>query len=142
MKKSIYVVNGPNLNLLGKREPEIYGKETLVDIEKEMRKFVEGLSWDLHFFQSNIEGEIINHIQKTVSENANGLIINPGGLTHTSVSILDALLLLKVPIVEVHLSQIYKREEFRQKSYVSKVSTGVICGFGAKGYILALEALK
>ena len=92
--------------------------------------------------QSNIEGEIINHIQKPVSENANGLIINPGGLTHTSVSILDALLLLKIPIVEVHLSQIYKREEFRQKSYISKASTGVVCGFGAKGYILALEALK
>jgi 3-dehydroquinate dehydratase-2 len=142
MKKSIYVVNGPNLNLLGKREPEIYGKETLADIEKEMQKFAEEPGWDLHFFQSNIEGEIIDHIQKTVSENADGLIINPGGLTHTSISILDALLLLKIPIVEVHLSQIYKREEFRQKSYVSKASTGVVCGFGAKGYILALEALK
>jgi 3-dehydroquinate dehydratase-2 len=138
--KPILIVNGPNLNLLGHREPEIYGTTTLDDIAKMsgVRAAEYGLKVDLR--QSNHEGEIVEWIQ-WARENACGLIVNAGAFTHTSVAILDALQTLSIPVIEVHLSNIFRREEFRSHSYVSLAATGVICGLGAKGYELAIEAI-
>ncbi|NBO18110.1 MAG: type II 3-dehydroquinate dehydratase [Proteobacteria bacterium] len=140
MPVKILLVNGPNLNTLGTREPEIYGRETLAQIEKNCIAHAKALKLELSVFQSNHEGEIIEAIQqaRTVYQ---GVIINPGAFTHTSVAIMDALLLLTCPIIEVHLSNIHAREEFRHHSYVSKVAKGVICGLGAKGYLMALDAM-
>jgi 3-dehydroquinate dehydratase-2 len=137
----IIILNGPNLNLLGEREKTQYGSFTLKEIEVNCKEFANGNGIILSMFQSNIEGEIIEEIQKSRSEQ-HGLIINAGGYTHTSVSIHDALKILKIPIIELHISNIYNREEFRHKSLISKVSKGIICGFGANGYIMALNAMN
>ena len=141
MTKLVYVLNGPNLNLLGTREPEIYGKTTLADIEKMVADRAVTLGLKADFRQSNSEGELVTWIQEA-REAACGLILNAAAYSHTSIAILDALSALEIPIIEVHLSNIYKREEFRHHSYVSPVAQGVICGLGAQGYELALEAIR
>ena len=136
----VLVIHGPNLNMLGKREPEIYGTETLEKINEALFQRARGYHITLETFQSNHEGDIVAKIQAAMSD-CKGLIINPAAFAHTSMAILDALLLLSVPIIEVHLSNIYKREPFRQKSLVAAAATGQISGLGAMGYILALEAI-
>ena len=141
MKYKIIVINGPNLNLLGEREKEKYGDISLKKIETECLDFAAKNNIELTFKQSNIEGEIVSLIQECRNKYS-GLIINAAGYTHTSVSILDALMVLKIPIIELHITNIYNREEFRHKSLISKAATGIICGFGVKGYIMALEATK
>ena len=138
----VLVINGPNLNLLGKREIEIYGKESLKDIEINTKKFAENNNLELFFKQSNEESEIINLIQDCLDGAYKGLIINAGAYTHTSVAIFDALKAIKIPIIEIHLSNINKREEFRKKSFISEVANGVIFGFGSYGYILGVMAMK
>jgi len=140
MAASILIVNGSNLNMLGTREPEIYGTETLADIEILCHKTAEKFGLSVECVQSNVEGELVNFIQQKGMK-ADGLIINAGAYTHTSIALLDALSMLKNPVVEVHLSNIFRREEFRHQSYISRAATGVICGFGSKGYVLAIEAL-
>ncbi len=140
MSQTIMVLNGPNLNLLGTRQPEIYGSQTLDDIESGMKKHAQTHELDIDFRQSNHEGELVTWIQQAGKASA-GVIINPGAYTHTSVAIMDALLACDIPIIELHLSNPHSREKFRRKSYVSPVATGVICGFGAHGYVLALEAM-
>jgi 3-dehydroquinate dehydratase-2 len=139
-QKPIYVLNGPNLNLLGKREPEIYGRDTLKDVEALCSARAEALSLAIDFRQTNVEGELISWIQEADKSGA-GVILNAAAYTHTSVGLYDALLAVDVPVIEVHLSNPYKRETFRHKSFVSPAASGVICGFGAKGYELALEAM-
>ena len=139
--KKIIILNGPNLNLLGEREKSQYGNATLKDIENNCIDFASKNEIKLSFYQSNVEGELVNQIQNSRIEQ-DGLIINAGGYTHTSVAIHDALKILKIPIIELHISNVYNREEFRHKSLISKVAKGVICGFGANGYILALTAMK
>ena len=141
MNKKILIINGPNLNLLGEREQSQYGKNTINDIENECIKLSEEFNDKIEFFQSNIEGEIVNKIQQVRNE-FDGVIINAAGFTHTSVSIRDALEILKIPIIEVHISNIYKREEFRRKSLLSGVVTGGIFGLGIECYILAIKALQ
>ena len=141
MMKKIIILNGPNLNLLGEREKSQYGSFTLQDIETNCKEFAKKNDLELTMFQSNIEGELIEKIQQSRDEQ-NGLIINAGGYTHSSVAIHDALKILKIPIIELHISNIYNREDFRHKSLISKVAKGVICGFGEEGYIMALEAMK
>ena len=139
--KKIIILNGPNLNLLGEREKSQYGSFTLKEIENSCKEYANENDLDLSLFQSNIEGEIVEKIQDS-RLNKDGLIINAGGYTHTSVAIHDALKILKIPIIELHISNIYNREEFRQKSLISEVAKGIICGFGADGYIMALQAIK
>jgi len=139
--KPVLILNGPNLNLLGTREPEIYGSATLDDIRTQCERHASALSISLQFRQSNHEGELVDWIQE-VREHHSGLIINAGAFTHTSIAIHDALLALSQPIIEVHLSNLFRREEFRHHSYVSKPAHGVICGFGAFGYLMALDAMK
>ena len=139
--KKIIILNGPNLNLLGEREKSQYGSFTLKEIENSCKEYANENDLDLSLFQSNIEGEIVEKIQDS-RLNKDGLIINAGGYTHTSVAIHDALKILKIPIIELHISNIYNREEFRQKSLISKVARGIICGFGAEGYIMALQAIR
>ncbi len=136
----VLILNGPNLNMLGTRQPEVYGTATLADIEAACQARAPALGLAVECRQSNSEGELIGWIQAARNE-AQAVIINPGAYSHTSVAILDALLAVDLPIVEVHLSNIHRREEFRHHSYVSKAAQGVICGFGARGYIMALEAL-
>ena len=136
----IIILNGPNLNLLGEREKDQYGNTTLKDIENICLDYAKKNKINLSFFQSNIEGELVNLIQSS-RNNQHGLIINAGGYTHTSVAIHDALKILKMPIIELHISNIYNREEFRHKSLISKVAKGIICGFGADGYLLSLKAM-
>jgi 3-dehydroquinate dehydratase-2 len=138
--KLVFILNGPNLNLLGQREPEIYGAETLSGIKDMTEAAARNLSLSIDFRQTNHEGVLVDWIQEA-GQKASALIINPGAYTHTSIAILDALLALQIPAVEVHLSNIHAREAFRQHSYISKAAKGVICGFGAYGYILALQAL-
>ena len=138
--KKIIILNGPNLNLLGEREISQYGDTTLKDVEKSCEEFAGENNLKISFFQSNIEGELVEKIQES-RKDQDGLIINAGGYTHTSVAIHDALKILKLPIIELHISNIYNREEFRHKSLISKVANGVICGFGANGYIMALNAM-
>jgi len=141
MKHKIIVINGPNLNLLGEREKEKYGNITLKHIEKECKNFAKKKDIQITFKQSNIEGKIVNYIQDS-RKKFHGLIINAAGYTHTSVSIRDALTILTIPIVELHITNIYNREEFRHKSLMSKAARSIICGFGTQGYILALQGLK
>ena len=140
--KQIFIINGPNLNLLGEREPDIYGNTTLEDLENDLKQIVieNDLNIDLVFMQSNSEGEIVDQVQKAGKEAA-GLIINAGGLSHSSVSILDGLLSIKIPKIEVHISNLFSREEFRQHSYLSKGVDGFICGFGINGYALEIQGL-
>ena len=137
----IIILNGPNLNLLGEREKNQYGSITLDNIEKNCREFADKNNIVLSFFQSNIEGELVEKIQNSRNDQQ-GLILNAGGYTHTSVAIHDSLKILKIPIIELHITNIYNREEFRHKSLVSKLAKGVICGFGAEGYIMALKAMN
>ena len=137
---NILIINGPNLNLLGEREKEKYGNISLKDIEANCKEFSNENDIILSLFQSNIEGELVEEIQNS-RDNQDGLIINAGGYTHTSVAIHDALKILKIPIIELHISNIYNREEFRHKSLISKVAKAVICGFGAEGYIMSLKAM-
>ena len=141
MKQKIIIINGPNLNLLGVREKEKYGITTLKQIEKDCKNFGKKKNIQITFKQSNIEGKIIDYIQDS-RKKFDGLIINAAGYTHTSVAIRDALMILTIPIVELHITNIYNREEFRHKSLISKIATSVICGFGTKGYIMALEGIK
>ena len=138
----ILVINGPNLNLLGKREVEIYGKTSLKEIESETKEYAKNNDLEVEFKQSNEESEMINWIQSCMKNNYRGLLINAGAYTHTSIAIFDALKAIKIPIVEIHLSNIHKREEFRKKSYISEVADGVIFGFGSYSYILAVMAIK
>jgi len=137
----IIILNGPNLNLLGEREKNQYGNFTLKDVEKNCNDYADMNYIKLTLFQSNLEGELVDQIQKSRNKQ-DGLIINAGGYTHTSVAIHDALKILKIPIIELHISNIYNREEFRHKSLISKVAKGVICGFGAEGYIMSLHAMN
>ena len=141
MLKQIYVINGPNLNLLGTRETDIYGSQNLKDIEKSSMIEARKYKFNLKFFQSNEEGLIVDFIQEA-SREANGIIINAAGYTHTSIAILDALLAVKIPTIEVHITNIYRREDFREKSLISRGAIGIICGFGIKGYIMALDSIK
>jgi 3-dehydroquinate dehydratase-2 len=138
VSKLVFVLNGPNLNLLGKRQPEIYGRETLADIEASCRKVAAELGLEIRFHQSNREYEIIDWIQEA-REVGSGIVINPAAFTHTSVAILDALNAFEGPVVEVHISNVHKREPFRHHSYVSLRADGVIVGLGAQGYALALQ---
>jgi len=140
MTKPIYVLNGPNLNMLGLREPHIYGSETLDDVRGMVESHAQGLGLAVSFRQTNSEGELVTWIQEART-GASGIIINAGAYTHTSVAILDALTAAEVPVVEVHLSNIFRREPFRHHSYVSPAAFGVLCGFGPKGYLLALDGL-
>jgi len=137
---NILVIHGPNLNLLGEREPELYGNLSLASINETITKKAEELGCRVKIYQSNSEGEIVNLIQNA-RRWAKGIIINPAAYTHTSIAIRDAILAVGIPCVEVHLSNVYKRESFRHRSFISPVSIGQICGFGPLGYILALEAL-
>ncbi len=141
MSKKIIIINGPNLNLLGTREPEIYGSDSLDDLKTIVASHVEKKYPDLvvDFYQSNTEGEIVDKIQE--SSSLNGIIINAGGLSHSSISILDALLSSKIPKIEVHISNLFSREEFRQNSYISKGVDGFVCGFGINGYLLAVDGI-
>ena len=139
--KKIIILNGPNLNLLGEREKNQYGSFSLSEVEKNCEKFASKNNFIISFYQSNMEGELVNEIQKA-RNNQNGLIINAGGYTHTSVAIHDALKVLNIPIIELHISNIYNREVFRHKSLISKVAKGVICGLGADGYLLSLQAIN
>ena len=141
MMSKIIILNGPNLNLLGEREKEKYGNITLKDIENNCKEFAIKNNINLSLFQSNMEGELVEEIQKARKEQQ-GLILNAGAYTHTSVAIHDALKVLKIPIIELHITNIYNREEFRHKSLISKIATSVLCGFGTDGYIMALQAMK
>ena len=141
MAQTIYVLNGPNLNLLGTREPEKYGHSTLADVEKLCRETAARFGLDIVFRQSNSEGELVNWIQEAHTKGAAGLIINPAGYTTTSIAILDALLIMKAPVIEIHITNIHARESFRQHSYVSKAAKAVIAGCGIEGYALAIRGL-
>jgi len=136
----ILVVHGPNLNLLGKREPEIYGTQTLADIDADLSVLAKELGVEIDSIQSNHEGELIDRIQESMGH-ADGILINPGGFTHSSVALRDALVATDLPVVEIHLSNVYARESFRKRSYVSPIAIGVISGLGAQGYQFGLEAL-
>ena len=140
MRPIIYVLNGPNLNLLGSRQPEIYGRETLADVEAECRRVGADLGLEIEFRQTNAEFQLIDWIHES-RERAAGIVLNPAALSHTSVAVLDALKTCEFPILEVHISNIHQREEFRHHSFVSRVAAGVICGFGTQGYLLALQRL-
>lgn len=141
MAQTIYVLNGPNMNLLGTREPDKYGRATLADVEKLCRATAERFGFALEFCQSNSEGELVNWIQDAHAKKAAGLVINPAGYTTTSIAILDALLAVQLPVIEIHITNIHQRESFRQNSYVSKAAKAVICGFGIDGYALAISGL-
>ncbi|WP_224000882.1 type II 3-dehydroquinate dehydratase [Aureimonas sp. SA4125] len=140
MTRPIFILNGPNLNLLGKRQPEIYGRETLADVEGECRQQAETLGLAIRFHQSNAEFQIIDWIHEA-REAGSGIIINPAAFTHTSVAILDALNTFDGPVLEVHISNVHKREAFRHHSYVSLRAEGVIAGFGVEGYVLAVRRM-
>ncbi|HET6185095.1 MAG TPA: type II 3-dehydroquinate dehydratase [Acetobacteraceae bacterium] len=140
MSRLVFLLNGPNLNLLGKRQPHIYGHETLADVERDCRALAAELKLDLRFHQSNREYEIIDWIHEA-REGAAGIVINPAAFTHTSVAILDALNAFDGPVVEIHISNVHQREEFRHHSFVSRRADGVIAGFGTQGYQLALRRM-
>ena len=137
---NILIINGPNLNLLGEREKDKYGKTSLTEIKRDCLSFSKEHNINLTFFQSNVEGEIVNEIQNA-RKKQHCVIINAGGYTHTSVAIHDALKILNIPIIELHITNIYKREDFRHKSLISGVVTGIICGLGINGYILAINSM-
>jgi len=141
MAKTIYVLNGPNLNSLGSREPEKYGHSTLADVEKLCRDTAKRFGLEVDFRQSNHEGEIVDAFHEAKKKKAVGVVINPAGYTTTSVAILDAIYAVQLPTVEVHITNIHQREEYRHHSYISKGAKAVICGFGVEGYALAIEGL-
>jgi 3-dehydroquinate dehydratase-2 len=138
--KKVLVIHGPNLNMLGRREPEIYGHQTLDEINSRLLSLGENLGLEIEAFQSNREGEIVEQIQLAMGSH-DGILINPAAYTHTSIAIRDALSLLDIPVVEIHLSNIYKREPFRHKSLIADIAAARISGFGARGYLLGLEGL-
>lgn len=138
---NILVLHGPNLNLLGQREPEIYGHRTLADIDEELARLGDQLGARVESLQSNHEGALIDRLQQAMQDGTSGILINPGGLTHTSIALRDAISALSMPVVEVHLSNIHARESFRNQSYISPVACGVVCGFGPDSYLLALRAI-
>lgn len=142
MNMKILVINGPNINFLGKREPEIYGSDTLEDLNSRLSDYVKSFRDDVtvEFFQSNSEGHIVDRIQNAYGS-YDGILINPAAYTHTSIAIRDAILATSIPVVEVHISNIFKREEFRQRSFVSDVSMGVVSGFGLNSYFLGIKGL-
>ena len=140
MASSILILNGPNLNLLGTRETAIYGHESLADIEAQCRRHAEGLGFGLEFRQTNLEGELVGWIQAAAGTHA-GIMLNAGAYSHTSIAIPDALKAVGLPVVEVHLTNIHRRESFRHRSHVSAVANGVICGFGGHGYLIGLDAM-
>ena len=140
-QKKILVLHGPNLNMLGKREKNVYGKVSLEKINSELKSLAKKFNLSLEIKQSNIEGELVNFLQKASKNGTSGVLINPAAYTHTSVAIRDAILAIKLPVVEVHLSNIYKREEFRHKSLIAPVALGQISGFGKESYLLGLKAL-
>jgi 3-dehydroquinate dehydratase-2 len=140
MEKKLLIVNGPNVNLLGRREPEIYGSETLADLERVVADECGRLGLACEFFQSNHEGALIDRIHRAREDGTTAIIINPGGLTHTSVALRDALAAVALPTIEVHLSNLYRREPFRHQSLTAGVAVGVISGFGIRGYLLAVQA--
>ena len=141
MSDTVYVLNGPNLNLLGTREPEKYGRATLADVEKLVRDKAASFGWTVEFRQSNHEGELVDWIQEAAAKKAVGVVLNPAAYTTTSIALLDAILAIKLPVVEIHITNIHARESFRHDSYVSKAARAVICGFGVEGYALALAGL-
>ena len=141
MSSNIIIINGPNLNLLGEREQSQYGSIKYEDLKNESLEYSKGLGINIDFTQSNIEGEIVTLIQDA-RKKYDGLIINAAGFTHTSIAIRDALVIFKKPSIELHISNIYKREKFRHKSMISGIATGIICGLGANGYILAINAMQ
>ena len=141
MKNKIIVINGPNLNLLGEREKSKYGNTTLNNLKEQCVDYAKKNDLSVNFYQSNIEGEIVEKIQEA-RNNMDGLIINAGGYTHTSVAIHDALKILKIPIIELHITNIYNREDFRHKSLISGVASGIICGFGINGFFMSIDSLK
>lgn len=141
MAKPVFVLNGPNLNMLGLREPAVYGRESLADLEKRAQARAKALGLEIDFRQSNSEGELVGWIQEA-RQAARGIILNAGAYSHTSIAILDALQAAELPVIEVHLSNIFRREDYRQHSYVSLAAKGLICGLGPKGYELALEAMS
>lgn len=138
---TILILHGPNLNLLGQREPTIYGSQTLVELDQQILQLGQQLGVEIETFQSNHEGVLIDRLHQSLQDGTAGILINPGGLTHTSVALRDAIVALSVPVVEVHLSNIHSREDFRKHSFISPVASGVICGFGADSYLLALRAV-
>jgi 3-dehydroquinate dehydratase-2 len=139
--KTIYVLNGPNLNLLGTREPHIYGRSTLKDVQKLCRKTAAAHGYAVEFRQSNHEGAIVDWIHEAAASKAAGIVLNPAGLTHTSVSVHDAIKAVQVPVIETHISNIHAREPWRHHSYVSFVAKAVVCGFGIQGYALAIDGI-
>jgi 3-dehydroquinate dehydratase II len=141
MAKTIYVLNGPNINMLGTREPEKYGRATLANVEKLCRAAAKRFGLEVVFRQSNMEGELVTWIQEAHAKKAVGMVINPAAYTTTSIAILDALLSVKVPAIEIHITNIHQRESFRHNSYVSKAARAVVCGFGVDGYALAITGL-
>jgi 3-dehydroquinate dehydratase II len=141
MAKTVYVLNGPNLNLLGTREPKIYGSATLKDVEKLCRAAAKRHQLDVEFRQSNHEGEIVEAIHEAGAKTAAGIVINPGAYTHTSVAIRDAIAAVDLPVIEVHISNIFARERFRHHSHIAPVAKASLCGFGVDGYALAIDGL-
>jgi 3-dehydroquinate dehydratase II len=141
MAKAIYVLNGPNLNSLGTREPEKYGRSTLKDVEKLCRRTAARYGLEVDFRQTAREGELVEWFHEAKAKKVAGVVINPAGYSHTSIAILDAISAVQLPTIEVHITNIHQREEFRQHSYVSKAAKGVICGFGVEGYALAIQGL-
>jgi len=141
MPHTVYVLNGPTLNLLGTREPEKYGRATPADVEKLVRASAKSVGWAVEFRQSNHEGELVDWIHEAHAKKAVGIVLNPAGYTTTSIAILDAILAVKLPVIEVHITNIHARESFRHDSYVSKAAKAVICGFGIEGYGLAIAGL-
>src|SRR5215469_15684566 len=141
MPQTVYVLNGPNMNLLGTREPDKYGRASLADVEKLVRAQAQEIGWAVEFRQSNHEGELVDWIQEAAAKEAVGIVINPAGYTTTSVAILDAILAVSLPVVEIHITNIHARESFRHDSYISKGAKAVVCGFGITGYALAIEGL-
>ena len=138
---NILVLNGPNLNLLGSREPEVYGTDTLEDVEKNLNSIAKEHNLNINFYQSNSENELINKLHAAKAEKIDAIIINPGAFTHTSIALRDAFLGVNIPFIEVHISNIYKREEFRKKSFLSDISEGLITGLGVNGYEFALLSI-
>ncbi len=140
--KNLVIINGPNLNFLGIRQKDIYGTKTLNDIEKLVLKKCKSLNFNIEFFSSNLEGEIINYLQKCYFNKIDGIIINAGAFTHYSYAIRDAISSINIPTIEIHISNVYNREKFRHKSVLASVCIGQICGFSENSYILALDAFK
>ena len=138
---NILVLNGPNLNLLGTREPEVYGTDSLKDIEENLKSISKNYNVNIRFYQSNSENELINELHTAKQENVDAIIINPGAFTHTSIALRDAFLGVDIPFIEVHISNIYRREEFRKKSFLSDISEGLITGLGVNGYEFALLSI-